>query len=118
MSVLRISRVIGVESLEKALSFYRDVLGLRVVSQSDGWVALTCGDGHLALQPFRRPEDEGKITPTGVILTVCLSPEYERPPPDQLLPAPRYVNPTPRTHSSSPVAGSRARGLSSTDAAP
>ena len=48
MPVSKITRVIGVEDMERAVGFYT-ALGLSVEDQNPHWAGLTCGDGNLAL---------------------------------------------------------------------
>ncbi len=46
----RMSQVIVyVSDMQRSLSFYRDLLGLKLVSQSDQWSEFTAGSFHLAL---------------------------------------------------------------------
>ncbi len=67
MRVSKISRVIGVDDMDRALSFYQS-LGLTVEDSNAHWSNLTCGDGNLALQAYRPPEP--RLVHTMVILTV------------------------------------------------
>lgn len=67
MRVSKISRVIGVEDMNRALTFYQS-LGLAIEDSNPHWANLTCGDGNLALQAYRPPEP--KLVHTMVILTV------------------------------------------------
>ena len=68
MNATQITRVIGVNDLARATSFYREVFGLTVTSETPYWVDLTCGDGNLALQPYRHDADA--LVHTMVIFTV------------------------------------------------
>jgi len=69
MAVTKISRVIGVDDMQRAVTFYSNALGLSVEPGSNGhWTDLTCGNGYLSLQAYRPPEPE--IVPTMVIMTV------------------------------------------------
>lgn len=70
MNISRISRVIGVENMPRALSFYRDTLGLFVRSETPEWAELSCGDGNLSLQNFQNPRKDGDYTPTMLLLTI------------------------------------------------
>ena len=69
MKASKITRVIGVADMARAVQFYRDALGLDVQSESPYWSDLTCGDGNLALQTHR-PDAEAAIH-TMVIFTVA-----------------------------------------------
>jgi predicted enzyme related to lactoylglutathione lyase len=40
-----------VYDMPRAIAFYRDALGLRVVSESPGWSMLSCGDALVGLGP-------------------------------------------------------------------
>lgn len=68
MKATKITRVIGVENMRRAVDFYQTALGLTTVRESDQWSDLTCGDGNLSLQAYRPPEP--KIVHTMVIFTV------------------------------------------------
>lgn len=65
----RITRVIGVSDMQRALTFYRQALGLEVVHESSEWSDLTSGDGNLALQNYH-PREPGKYVATMVIFSV------------------------------------------------
>ena len=67
MPVSKITRVIGVEDMERAVGFYT-ALCLSVGDQNPHWANLTCGDGNLELQAYRPAEPT--IVHTMVILTV------------------------------------------------
>lgn len=69
MRASRITRVIGVTDMTRAVQFYRTALGLEVERESLHWTDLTCGDGNLALQSYR-PDPEALIH-TMVIFTVA-----------------------------------------------
>lgn len=64
----RITRVIGVADMKRAIGFYTGALGLVVERESEGWTDLTTANGNLALQ--LHPAQE-KPTPTMVIFTVA-----------------------------------------------
>ena len=68
MKATRITRVIGVTEMSRAVTFYETALGLTVTSGNDHWTDLTCGDGNLALQAYRPDADE--IVHTMVIFTI------------------------------------------------
>lgn len=65
----RITRVIGVSDMQRALRFYQRALGLKVVHESSEWSDLTCGNGNLALQDYQ-PREPGQYVPTMVIFAV------------------------------------------------
>ena len=65
----KITRVIGVSDMTRAVQFYRQALGLEVQRTTPYWTDLTCGDGNLALQSHR-PDPETAIH-TMVIFTVA-----------------------------------------------
>ena len=67
MQVSKITRVVGVEDMDRALSFYRS-LGLMVEDENSNWSNLTCGNGNLALQAYRPLEP--KLVHTMVIFTI------------------------------------------------
>ena len=67
MAVSKITRVVGVDDLDRAIDFYT-ALGLRVEDQNPHWTNLTCGDGNLALQAYRPAEPA--VVHTMVIMTV------------------------------------------------
>ena len=69
MRASRITRVIGVTDMTRAVRFYRQALGLEVQRESPHWTDLTCGDGNLALQSYR-PDPEAPVH-TMVIFTVA-----------------------------------------------
>jgi predicted enzyme related to lactoylglutathione lyase len=68
--ITKLSRVIGVEDMTRALAFYGEALGLSVTSANPEWAELTCGDGNLSLQNFQNPRTDGEYVPTMVLLTV------------------------------------------------
>ena len=49
MKATKITRVIGVGDMRRAVLFYQEALGLAVQQTSPYWSDLTCGDGNLAL---------------------------------------------------------------------
>ena len=57
--VRRLSRVVGVEDLQRAKRFYQSALGLEVTFESEHWIDLNCGDGSLALSPNYGPRPAG-----------------------------------------------------------
>ena len=65
----RITRVIGVADMQRALVFYQQALGRQAVHESSEWSDLTSGDGNLALQNYH-PREPGKCVSTMVIFTV------------------------------------------------
>ena len=67
MQINKVTRVIGVDDMQRAIGFYQ-ALGLEVEDQNPQWANLTCGDGNLALQAYRPPEPE--IVHTMVIFSV------------------------------------------------
>ena len=69
MKASKITRVIGVTDMKRAVQFYQDALGLEVEQTSPYWSDLTCGDGNLALQSHR-PDTSGQVH-TMVIFTVA-----------------------------------------------
>lgn len=69
MKASKITRVIGVSDMTRALQFYQAALGLEVQQNSPYWSDLTCGDGNLALQSYR--PDAETVIHTMVIFTVA-----------------------------------------------
>lgn len=69
MKTSKITRVIGVTDMTRAVQFYQQALGLEVSRTTPYWTDLTCGDGNLALQSHR-PDPEAAIH-TMVIFTVA-----------------------------------------------
>ena len=49
MQVERVIYMLMAQEMERALAFYKDVMGLRVLSQSPGWSELAFGDAIIAL---------------------------------------------------------------------
>lgn len=71
MAVVRkVSRVIGVADMKRAVGFYTGALGLDVDRETPGWTDLTCGNGNLALQAYQPEEAKNAVTQTMVIFTV------------------------------------------------
>lgn len=66
MDISKITRVIGVSDMDRAVAFYSG-LGLTVEDQNPFWANLTCGDGNLALQAHR---PEPGIVHTMLIFTI------------------------------------------------
>lgn len=69
MNATKITRVIGVSDMKRAVQFYQEALGLAVQQTSPFWSDLTCGDGNLALQSHR-PDPSAEVH-TMVIFTVA-----------------------------------------------
>jgi catechol 2,3-dioxygenase-like lactoylglutathione lyase family enzyme len=49
-----------VADMDKAVKFYRDVLGLTLKFESPGWSEFVAGETTLALHPVFRQESSGK----------------------------------------------------------
>ena len=69
MKSSKITRVIGVSDMTRAVQFYQQALELEVQQTSPYWSDLTCGDGNLALQSHR--PDPDTVVHTMVIFTVA-----------------------------------------------
>jgi predicted enzyme related to lactoylglutathione lyase len=67
-AVTKITRVIGVAEMPRALHFYANVLGLQIERETPYWSDLTCGNGNLALQQSPAARED---RPVMVILTVA-----------------------------------------------
>jgi catechol 2,3-dioxygenase-like lactoylglutathione lyase family enzyme len=48
--------------MDKAVKFYRDVLGLKVKFESPGWSEFVTGDNTLALHPASDKNPAGKLS--------------------------------------------------------
>lgn len=59
-----------VHDMSRAVAFYRDVLGLRVRSESPGWSMLACGDATVALHIIEAGTPEGLTKHAGLNLQV------------------------------------------------
>ena len=70
--IKKLSGVIGVSDMRAAKEFYVAALGLKVTSESEFWIDLSCGNGSLALSPngTDRPEGRAGIERTKIIFEV------------------------------------------------
>jgi predicted enzyme related to lactoylglutathione lyase len=59
-----------VYDMPRAVAFYRDALGLRVVSESPGWSMLSCGDALVGLHVIGPGGAEGLAPHAGLNLQV------------------------------------------------
>ena len=59
-----------VYDMTRAVSFYRDALGLGVISQSPGWSTLSCGDALIGLHIIGPGVPEGLAKHAGLNLQV------------------------------------------------
>jgi predicted enzyme related to lactoylglutathione lyase len=59
-----------VYDMPRAVAFYRDALGLRVVSESPGWSMLSCGDALVGLHMIGPEVAEGLSPHAGLNLQV------------------------------------------------
>ena len=62
--------VIYVHDMDRALAFYRDGLGLSVMTHSPGWSQLACGDASVGLHGIYRGVTERPIAHAGLNLQV------------------------------------------------
>lgn len=54
--------IVYVQDTKKALSFYRDTLGMTVKSEEDGWAELETGNTTLALHGMKPEEKHAGVT--------------------------------------------------------
>ena len=59
-----------VHNMPRAVAFYRDALGLNLVSQSPGWSMLSCGDALVGLHIIEKGVTEGLVRHAGLNLQV------------------------------------------------
>ena len=59
-----------VYDMPRAVAFYRDALGLPIVSQSSGWSMLSCGDALIGLHIIEPGVSEGLAQHDGLNLQV------------------------------------------------
>jgi predicted enzyme related to lactoylglutathione lyase len=50
-----------VEDMQRAINFYRDVVGLAVLFESPGWSEFATGETKLALHPASEKNQAGKV---------------------------------------------------------
>jgi predicted enzyme related to lactoylglutathione lyase len=60
-----------VHDMSRAVAFYRDALGLNVISESLGWSMLSCGDAFVGLHTIRPGVTEGLAPHAGLNLQVA-----------------------------------------------
>ena len=66
--------IVMVSDMRRSVGFYRDVLGLRAISESEWWSEFDVGNGTLALHPAPKAEAGGAVSGTHAgTLTVCLT---------------------------------------------
>jgi catechol 2,3-dioxygenase-like lactoylglutathione lyase family enzyme len=71
--------VLYVPNMAEALAFYRDGLGLEVMSESPGWSRLKCGDSSIGLHHIYAGVTERPVPYAGLNLEVdALEPAIER----------------------------------------
>ena len=59
-----------VYDMSRAIAFYRDALGLPIISESAGWSMLSCGDAIVALHILDSGMSEGPTLHAGLCLQV------------------------------------------------
>jgi predicted enzyme related to lactoylglutathione lyase len=59
-----------VYDMSRAVAFYRDALGLKVVSESPGWSMLACGDAFVGLHIIESGVTEGLARHAGLSLEI------------------------------------------------
>jgi predicted enzyme related to lactoylglutathione lyase len=59
-----------VRDMARAVAFYRDALGLQIISESPGWSMLSCGDAIVALHILEPGMPEGPARHAGLNLKV------------------------------------------------
>lgn len=59
-----------VHDMKRAVAFYRDALGLKVVGESPGWSMLACGDAFVGLHIIEKGVTEGLARHAGLNLQV------------------------------------------------
>ena len=75
----RLMTIQYVHNMDRAVAFYRDGVGLTLVSQSTGWSMLSCGDALLGLHGIYAGVDERPVPYAGLNLLVDdLDPAIER----------------------------------------
>jgi catechol 2,3-dioxygenase-like lactoylglutathione lyase family enzyme len=63
--------------LERAVGFYREVLGLAVAAELPGWIELDAGAGRLTLRRRDRPYDGGGPSGAAVQIAFLVAAEAE-----------------------------------------
>jgi predicted enzyme related to lactoylglutathione lyase len=59
-----------VHDMPRAVAFYRDAMGLNLISQSSGWSMLSCGDAFVGLHIIEKGVSEGLTPHAGLNLQV------------------------------------------------
>ena len=59
-----------VYNMARAVAFYRDAMGLNLISQSSGWSMLSCGDALVGLHIIEKGVSEGLARHAGLNLQV------------------------------------------------
>ncbi len=62
--------VLYVHDMERAVAFYRDAIGLGLVTKSKGWSMLSCGDAFIGLHGIYRGVTESTVPHAGLNLQV------------------------------------------------
>lgn len=62
--------ILYVHEMSRAVRFYRDALGMDVVSESAGWSLLACGDAFVGLHLIEPDTSEGLTPHAGLNLQV------------------------------------------------
>jgi predicted enzyme related to lactoylglutathione lyase len=70
---MRVSSLMVIQyvyEMSRAVAFYRDALGLQVISESSGWSMLSCGDALVGLHAIGPGVSEGLARHAGLNLRV------------------------------------------------
>jgi len=59
-----------VHEMSRAVAFYRDAMGLQVISESPGWSMLSCGNAFVGLHAIEAGVSEGLAGHAGLSLEV------------------------------------------------
>ena len=70
MRALSLMVIQYVHEMSRAVAFYRDAMGLQVISESPGWSMLSCGDALVGLHVIEPGMSEGLATYAGLSLEV------------------------------------------------
>ena len=70
MRALNLMVIHYVHDMSRAVAFYRDALGLRIVSKSPGWSMLSCGVALIGLHVIEPGLAEGPLPHAGLNLQV------------------------------------------------
>ena len=70
---MRVSSLMVIQyvyDMSRAVAFYRDALGLQIISESSGWSMLSCGDALVGLHAIQTGVSEGLAQHAGLNLQV------------------------------------------------